>query len=280
MKSRGGYLFLVAAMVPGAIFALNQLPAVAAKIKPGILHPAPPRGRAVSAPVEPTIGPIDTQATHALIIEAETGTVLLDKKADERIPTASLSKVMTAYVVFGILKSGKAKLTDQLPISETAWRTGGSKMFLPIGAQVSVDELIQGMIVQSGNDACVALAEGLAGSQQAFVDLMNEKAKEIGLVNSHFNDVDGLPDPNHYMTARDLATLALRTVRDFPEYYHYYSEKGYKYNNIDQGNRNPLLYKDIGADGLKTCGGGRTPGRLGFSRVQRLQAVRGRADRR
>jgi D-alanyl-D-alanine carboxypeptidase (penicillin-binding protein 5/6) len=236
-------VFLTAAGSPGAAKM-----SFAAAAKPR----AAQHGKAVPAPVQPTVGPIDTQATHALILEAETGAVLLDKGADERIPTASLSKVMTAYVVFGLLKGGRAKLTDELPISEAAWRTAGSKMFLPIGAHVSIGDLVQGMIVQSGNDACVALAEGLAGSSQAFVDLMNDKAKEIGLSNSHFADVDGLPDPNHYMTARDLATLALRTIQDFPEYYHYYSEKGYKFNNIDQGNRNPLLYKDIGADGLKT----------------------------
>jgi D-alanyl-D-alanine carboxypeptidase (penicillin-binding protein 5/6) len=206
----------------------------------------------VPAPPHPVIGPIDTEAQHAFILEADTGAVLLDKSADERIPTASLSKVMTAYVVFSLLKDGRAKLTDELPVSETAWRTQGSKMFVPLGARVSIDQLLQGMIVQSGNDACVVLAEGLAGSQQAFVDLMNQKAKEIGLKDSHFASVDGLPAPDHYMTPRDLATLALRTIQDFPEYYHYYSEKEFAFNNIKQGNRNPLLYKDLGADGLKT----------------------------
>ena len=227
--------------------------AVAARIKHAATpkpRPAEPRG--TPAPTPSPAGSIDTEATHALIIETETGAVLLDKGADERIPTASLSKVMTAYVVFGLLKKGRAKLTDELPVSETAWRTQGSKMFVPLGGRVSIDQLLQGMIVQSGNDACVVLAEGLAGSQEAFVDLMNQKAKEIGLTHSHFADVDGLPNPDHYSTARDLATLALRTMQDFPEYYHYYSEKEFKFNNINQGNRNPLLYKDLGADGLKT----------------------------
>ena len=207
------------------------------------------------APVEPpspsSIG-IDTQAKHALIVEVETGAVLLDKAADERMPPASMSKVMTAYVVFGMLKAGRAKLTDELPVSEDAWRTGGSKMFVPLGGRISIDDLLKGVIIQSGNDACVVLAEGLAGSVDAFVDLMNQKAKEIGLKDSHFADVDGLPDPNHWMTARDLATLAIRTMKDFPEYYHYYSQMDYDFNNIKQGNRNPLLYKNMGADGLKT----------------------------
>ncbi len=241
----------VTALTVAALIA-PTLPACAAAAK------TKAKGRVVAAPAAqpaPTAtsaGPIDTQARHALIIEAETGAVLLDKGADERIPPASMSKLMTAYVVFGLLKSGQAKLIDQLPVSEAAWRTGGSKMFVPLGGRVSIDDLLQGMIVQSGNDACVVLAEGLAGSQQAFVDLMNRKAKEIGLLHSHFADVDGLPDPNHYMTARDLATLALHTIHDFPEYYHYFDEKEFTFNNIKQGNRNPLLYANIGADGLKT----------------------------
>ncbi len=237
-----------AALALAALVVLPGLsPAVAAKPKP-----AAPHDKAAPAPVEPIIGPIDTVATHALILEAETGAVLLDKAADERIPTASLSKVMTAYVVFGLLKQGRAKLEDDLPVSEHAWRTQGSKMFVPLGGRIKIEDLVRGMIVQSGNDACIVLAEGLAGSQEAFVDLMNEKAKKIGLASSHFADVDGLPDPDHYSTARDLATLAQRTITDFPEYYHYYAEKDFAFNNINQGNRNPLIYRDIGADGLKT----------------------------
>jgi len=128
----------------------------------------------------------------------------------------------------------------------------GSKMFVPIGGRISIDDLLKGVIIQSGNDACLVLAEGLAGSEEAFVEQMNQKAKEIGLKDSHFANVDGLPSPDHWMTARDLATLSIRTIKDFPEYYHYYSEMGYEYNSIKQGNRNPLLYKGVGADGLKT----------------------------
>ncbi|MBV8131509.1 MAG: D-alanyl-D-alanine carboxypeptidase, partial [Alphaproteobacteria bacterium] len=195
---------------------------------------------------------IETQAKHALILEAETGVVLLDKGADERIPPASMSKIMTAYIVFGMVKEGRAKLTDELPVSERAWRLQGSKMFVPIGGRISIDELLKGVIIQSGNDACLVLAEGLAGSEEAFVELMNQKSKEIGLKDSHFANVSGLPDPDHWMTARDLATLAIHTIEDFPEYYHYYSEMDYEFNNIKQGNRNPLLYKKGGADGLKT----------------------------
>jgi serine-type D-Ala-D-Ala carboxypeptidase (penicillin-binding protein 5/6) len=243
------------ALVLALIAAPGPSPAVAAKAKPAApakTGPADARGKAAPAPVMPITGPIDTQAKHALIIEAETGAVLLDKGAHERLPPASMSKVMTAYVVFGMLKEGRAKLDDELPVSEHAWRTQGSKMFVPIGSRIKIGDLLRGMIVQSGNDACVVLAEGLAGSEAAFVELMNRKAKEIGLTDSHFANVDGMPDPEHYMTAHDLATLALHTIKDFPEHYHYYSEKEYVFNNINQGNRNPLIYKDIGADGLKT----------------------------
>jgi serine-type D-Ala-D-Ala carboxypeptidase (penicillin-binding protein 5/6) len=239
------------ALVLALIAAPGPSQAVAAKAKPAAPAKTGP-GKAAPAPVMPITGPIDTQAKHALIIEAETGAVLLDKGAHERLPPASMSKVMTAYVVFGMLKEGRAKLDDELPVSEHAWRTQGSKMFVPIGSRIKIGDLLRGMIVQSGNDACVVLAEGLAGSEAAFVELMNRKAKEIGLTDSHFANVDGMPDPEHYMTAHDLATLALHTIKDFPEHYHYYSEKEYVFNNINQGNRNPLIYKDIGADGLKT----------------------------
>jgi D-alanyl-D-alanine carboxypeptidase (penicillin-binding protein 5/6) len=163
-----------------------------------------------------------------------------------------MSKIMTAYVVFDMLKQGRAKLEDELPVSERAWRLQVSKMFVPIGGRIKIEDLLKGVIIQSGNDACLVLAEGLAGSEEAFVELMNQKAKEIGLKDSHFINVDGLPNPDHWMTARDLATLSIRTIKDFPEYYHYYGQVDYEYNNIKQGNRNPLLYKGFGADGLKT----------------------------
>ena len=228
---------------------LSGRPAAAAHAKAKHAPPAAALQAAVST--TPAVG-IDTQATHALIVEVETGAVLLDKGADERIPPASMAKMMTIYTVFTMLRDGKTKLTDELPVSEEAWRTTGSKMFVPLGGRVSIDDLLHGAIIQSGNDACVVLAQGLAGSVEAFVDLMNEKAKEIGLKDSRFANVDGLPDPNEWMTARDLATLAIRTIKDFPQYYKLYSQLDFTYNNIKQGNRNPLLYKNMGADGLKT----------------------------
>jgi D-alanyl-D-alanine carboxypeptidase (penicillin-binding protein 5/6) len=238
----------IAAVIVAAflVAGLNGQPAAGARG-----HAKPKATAAAQAPANPTAG-METQATHAFVIETETGTVLLDKAADERMPPASMSKIMTAYVVFDMLKQGRAKLDDELPVSERAWRLQGSKMFVPIGGRLKIDDLLKGVIIQSGNDACLVLAEGLAGSEEAFVELMNQKAKEIGLKDSHFANVDGLPSPDHWMTARDLATLSIRTMQDFPEYYHYYSEMGYEYNNIKQGNRNPLLYKGVGADGLKT----------------------------
>jgi serine-type D-Ala-D-Ala carboxypeptidase (penicillin-binding protein 5/6) len=178
--------------------------------------------------------------------------VLLDKNADQRIPTASMSKIMTAYTVYTYLAEGKTKLDDMLPVSEQAWRTGGSKMFVPYPGQVKVEDLLRGMIIQSGNDACVVLAEGLAGSTAAFVQRMNELAQKMGLKDSHFSSVDGLPSPDHYMSPRDLAVLSVHLIKDFPQFYHYEAEKDFTYNGIKQGNRNPLLYKDFGADGIKT----------------------------
>ncbi|HYM73658.1 MAG TPA: D-alanyl-D-alanine carboxypeptidase family protein [Stellaceae bacterium] len=225
---------------------------IAAQPKPPQTKSAPAKPKAAPAPPPAPGAALDTEAKHALIVEAETGTVLFDKRAEERMPPASMSKIMTAYVIFGMLKEGRLRLTDELPVSERAWRLGGSKMFVGVGARIKVEDLVKGMLIQSGNDACVVLAEGVAGSEAAFAELMNQKAAEIGLKDSHFANATGLPDPNDWMSARDLATLALRIMRDFPEYYHYFSEKDFNFNNIDQGNRNPLLYKNMGADGLKT----------------------------
>jgi len=209
---------------------------------------------AAKTPEAPAAAPsgIETEARAAYIVDFRTGAVLLDKNSDERIPPASMSKMMTYYTVFSYLKEGKATLEDMLPVSEKAWRTQGSKMFVPLGGRVKIEDLLRGVIIQSGNDACIVLAEGLAGSEQAFVDEMNKKAQEIGLTGSHFTNVTGLPDPDHYMTARDLANLAKHIITDYPEFYKFESERDFTYNGIKQGNRNPLLYKDFGADGLKT----------------------------
>jgi len=209
-----------------------------------------------SAPLASAAVPtIDTAARTAIVLDYDTGAVLFDKNAEERIPPASMSKIMTAYVVYSYLKAGRVKLDDTLPVSERAWakhKTNESNMFVALGSQVKVEDLIRGMIIQSGNDACVVLAEGLAGSTDAFVDQMNQAAQKLGLKDSRFANVDGLPSPDEYVTAHDLAILARDLIHDFPEYFHYDSEKEFTYNGIKQGNRNPLLYKDLGVDGMKT----------------------------
>ena len=194
----------------------------------------------------------ETKAREALLLDAATGAVLLENDADASMPPASMSKLMTVYMVFEALTDGRLKLDDKLMVSEKAWRMGGSKMFVEVGKEVPVEDLLRGVIVQSGNDACIVLAEGLAGSEEAFADAMTTRAREIGMTGSSFTNATGWPDPGHRMTARDLAILAQRTIADFPEYYAYYAETSYTWNEIKQGNRNPLLYRNTGADGLKT----------------------------
>lgn len=194
----------------------------------------------------------DTTAQQAILIDAATGTTLFAKKADEKMPTSSMSKILTVYVVFDALKQGKLRLADMIPVSERAWKSEGSRMFLDVGSQVKVEDALRGVIIQSGNDASVALAEAVGGTEESFANRMNEVATKLGLRDSHFSNATGLPDPQHYSTPRDLATLSLALIRDFPEHYHYFSETEFTFHNIKQGNRNPLLYRKMGADGIKT----------------------------
>ncbi len=194
----------------------------------------------------------ETSAKEVILVDDTTGAVLLAKNSDRSMFPASMSKLMTLYVVFRKLTEGSLSLDDQLRVSEKAWRMGGSKMFVELNSRVSVNELLRGIIVQSGNDACIVLAEGIAGSESQFVELMNAAAKKLGLRNSHFMNVTGWPNPEHVTTARDLAILAHSIIREFPLFYPIFQEKTYIYNGIKQGNRNPLLYTYAGADGLKT----------------------------
>lgn len=195
---------------------------------------------------------VQTEAKQAILLDFETGNILFEKNAEERMPTSSMSKVMTMYVVFEALKKKQISLDDTFNVSEKAWKMQGSKMWVPVHENVKVEDLIRGIIIQSGNDACIVMAEGLAGTEEAFADAMNKKAKELGMEKSHFMNSSGWPDPNHYSTAKDLALLASALIKDYPDYYKYYSEKEFTYHNIKQGNRNPLLYRNIGADGMKT----------------------------
>jgi serine-type D-Ala-D-Ala carboxypeptidase (penicillin-binding protein 5/6) len=195
---------------------------------------------------------LDTIAEQAVLIDVNTKTVLFDKAADVRMPTSSMSKMMTVYLVFDALKQGKLKLDTLVTISEHAWKMEGSRMFAQVGTQVKVEDLIRGVIIQSGNDASAALAEAVAGTEPIFANRMNELAAKLGMTNSHFVNATGLPDPQHYSTPHDLARLGMALHQDFPEYYHYFGETEFTYNKIKQGNRNPLLYRNMGVDGIKT----------------------------
>jgi D-alanyl-D-alanine carboxypeptidase (penicillin-binding protein 5/6) len=188
-----------------------------------------------------------------IVADITSGQILTAQKADERFEPASLTKLLTAYVVFTALRERKITLTQQLPISQRAWRAPGSRMFVDPRKPVTVDELIRGMVVQSGNDACIALAEAIAGSEPAFVEIMNREAARLGMKNSNFRNVSGLPDAQQYSTARDLYALSAALIRDYPnEYATYYSQKDYRYNNVTQPNPNTLLWMDPTVDGVKT----------------------------
>jgi len=236
------------------------VPLVLARIVVGRRGFAGLAGLAFLAALVPTVliptGParaIETTAKQAILMDFETGTVLMEKNARSPMYPASMTKVMTAYIAFQRLSEGRLSLDDEIPVSEKAWRKGGSKMFIEVGNRVRVEDILRGIIVQSGNDASIALAEALSGTEGAFAEKMNETALDIGMTDTQFRNSTGWPDPEHYTTAYDLARLAQRLIADFPEYYHYYSETEFTWNEIRQGNRNPLLYRPgLGADGLKT----------------------------
>ena len=200
---------------------------------------------------------IETSAPYVILIDADTNTVLLEKSADTSVPPASLSKLMTVEVVFQALKEGRLSLDDNFHISENAWRkggapSGGSTMFAELNSEIPLSDLIQGVIVQSGNDACIAIAEGMAGTEEAFAQMLNARARELGLTSSNFRNATGLPDPDHLMSVRDMAKLARHIIKTYPEYYKYFAEPEFTWNKIRQFNRNPLLREAPGADGLKT----------------------------
>ena len=196
--------------------------------------------------------PPKVDAKSHFLIDMHSGSVLAAAGADERVEPASLTKMMTSYVVFSEMARGKFKLADQVLVSEKAWRMQGSRMFIEVGTRVSVEALLMGLIVQSGNDAAVALAEFAAGDESTFADLMNRHARRLGMPGSHFTNSTGLPEPDHYTTARDMARMAVALIRDFPEYYHWNAVREYEYGGINQRNRNSLLFRDESVDGLKT----------------------------
>ncbi len=202
-------------------------------------------------------GAIETQARNAILMDYDTGQYLYVKGHEKMVPPASMSKLMTVNMIFEKLKDGSLSLDDTFTVSERAWKlggaaSGGSTMFLKIGEKVRVEDILKGILIQSGNDACIVAAENLAGSEDDFAEMMNKRARELGLDNSSFANSTGLPHPDQKMSVEDLAKLARHIIKEFPEFYHIFSEKYYTHNNITQGNRNPLLYSMPNADGLKT----------------------------
>ena len=202
---------------------------------------------------EITTPPAPNVAAKAYILQDfHTGKVLAENNADARLAPASLTKIMTVYVVFRELSSGHLHLDDVATISEKAWKTSGSRMFIELGNKVKIEDLLKGVIIQSGNDASVALAEHVAGNEATFADMMNQQAARLGMTNSHFKNSDGLPMEDHYTSARDLAILTTALIKEFPDYYRWFSQKEFTYNNITQQNRNKLLSRDESVDGVKT----------------------------
>ena len=202
---------------------------------------------AVPIPAAPKVA-----AKNYILVDADSGHVLAEKDADKQVEPASITKMMTAYVIYREIEAGRLSMDDMVTISEKAWRMGGSRMYVEVDSQVSVHDLMKGVIVQSGNDATVALAEHVAGSERAFVDLMNQYSAALGMNNTHYLNSTGWPKEGHVTTARDIATLALAIINEFPEHYAWYKEKVYTYNNIKQYNRNKLLWRDDSVDGIKT----------------------------
>ncbi len=212
---------------------------------------------AISAGLAPAKAQIETSAPYAFLLDVETHTVLFEKNADELMQPASMSKIMTLAVLFERLKSGRITLETEFPVSEYAWRTGGAPsgtaaMFAPLNTNITVEDLIQGITVQSGNDACIIVAEGIAGSEDAFANMMTNYARRIGLRRSTFGNSSGLPHPDQLMTARELAMLALYVIEEYPEYYHYFGQREFPYRKHRFYNRNPLVAANIESDGLKT----------------------------
>lgn len=227
-------------------YAANTLDAMNS-LTPAPLSKSATANRPIIIPAAPSI-----DAKAYVLMDANSGTIIASKNANAHLPPASLTKMMTVYVAFNALKNGQIKLDDKVTVSKKAWKTGGSRMFLNVGQQVTVEDLLHGIIVDSGNDAAVALAEYLGGNEDTFTSIMNQEAQSIGMTESHFTDANGLPHPNHYSSARDLAILASHIINDFPQYYALFHKKKFTFNDITQPNRNRLLWRFQGADGLKT----------------------------
>lgn len=236
-------LFLFAALItqPIALYADSTNPGDLARPTP-TANTTP-----LITPTPPTLN-----AKAYILIDVNSGKILAEKNSDEKLPPASLTKMMTLYVISNALHNQQIHLADNVRISQEAWKTGGSRMFVKEGQMVPIEDLLKGIIVDSGNDACVAMAEHLGGSEAGFADIMNQQAKNLGMSNTHFTDSTGLPNPDLYTTAKDLAILGSALIKNFPEYYHWYQQKWFTFNGIRQPNRNRLLWRDSQVDGVKT----------------------------
>lgn len=239
-------------------FLTKILLIIAMVVNPDIFYANPPPLNDLAQPSGVNNSPLITPAPPALnakayiLIDVNSGKILAEKNSEEKLPPASLTKMMTLYVISNALHNEQIHLTDNVRISQEAWKIGGSRMFVKEGQQVSVEDLLKGIIVDSGNDACVAMAEHLGSSESGFTEIMNHQAKNLGMTNSHFTDSTGLPNPDHYTSAKDLAILGRALINNFPQYYHWYKKKWFTYNGIRQPNRNRLLWRDNQVDGLKT----------------------------
>jgi len=247
---------LVLGIISTALLSSISLSLYAANpATPTTATPTPtPIAAPITIPAQPQLTPPapTSNANGYILMDSASGQIIASKNPDQRMAPASLTKMMTSYIISTALRQGRIHLDDLVPISKEAWQTGGSKMFVKVGTQVPVRDLMQGIIVDSGNDACVAMSEFVAGSQDAFVNLMNQQAAALGMTGTHFADVNGLPNPEHYTTPRDIATLTRHLIYDFPEDYKWYSQKWFTYSGIKQPNRNRLLWSDPSVDGVKT----------------------------
>lgn len=214
---------------------------------PDIIQPSGINNNPLITPAPP---PLNAKAY--ILIDVDSGKIIAEKNSDEKLPPASLTKMMTLYVISNALKNDQIHLNDNVRVSQEAWKIGGSRMFVKEGQQVSVEELLKGIIVDSGNDACVAMAEHVGSSESGFTEIMNQQAKNLGMTNSHFTDSTGLPNADHYTTAKDLAILGRALINHYPDYYHWYKQKWFTFNGIRQPNRNRLLWRDNQVDGIKT----------------------------
>ena len=240
-------LLIVFALLPMLAFGAKPAAKPQAKLQAKSETSAP---SPVAAPV--AFGALNVAAKSFVLRDFQSGAILVSQNAEQRVEPASLTKLMTAYLAFKNIQEKKLSETQVLPVSEKAWKAIGSRMFIDLKIPVTVSELLRGMIIQSGNDASIALAEAIGGAEETFAELMNKEAARLGMKNSHFLNATGLPDPQHYSTAEDLSLLAAAIIRDFPEFYTIYSTREYKYNNITQPNRNRLLWLDPTVDGMKT----------------------------